>query len=247
MKAFNLEKIVLGLCTALGLIILGISINKGLQSFSNKERVVTVKGLAEKEIKAISSRISIGYTFSGDEPKSLVEKIDARTNAILSGLKDKGITNASVSDLNLYDTKTYYQIKWINGKQVKEKVDRYHASKTIMFDIKDVESTDKISNDINIYLINKNLTAEFSIDYSFPELNTIKPELIAESTKNAREAGEQFAKDSKSKLGKIKTATQGQISIANRYSDESGVTSIPAEPYMQKARVVSTIVFFLED
>ena len=75
-------------------------------------------------------------------------------------------------------------------------------------------------------------------DYIFPELNSVKPKLIAESTKNARIAGEQFANDSEATLGKIKTASQGQISIAGRY--DSPV------PYIQKARVVSTIVFFLD-
>jgi hypothetical protein len=33
-----------GACIALGLIVVGTCINKGLQSFSNKERVVTAKG-----------------------------------------------------------------------------------------------------------------------------------------------------------------------------------------------------------
>ena len=72
--------------------------------------------------------------------------------------------------------------------------------------------------------------------------------MLFRSTKNARIAGEQFAKDSKSKLGKIKTASQGQISLAGEfYSEEDAVSDTPTEPYIQKARVVSTIVFFLED
>ncbi|HLU85411.1 MAG TPA: hypothetical protein VKZ45_08050, partial [Vicingaceae bacterium] len=75
---------------------------------------------------------------------------------------------------------------------------------------------------------------------------SIKPQLIAESTKNARVAGEQFANDSQAKLGKIKTASQGQITIAGRYYYDEDLTGIPEEPYIQKARVVSTIVFFLE-
>lgn len=74
----------------------------------------------------------------------------------------------------------------------------------------------------------------------------IKPQLIAESTKNARVAGEQFANDSQAKLGKIKTASQGQITIAGRYYYDEEARETPKEPYIQRARVVSTIVFFLE-
>jgi hypothetical protein len=100
---------------------------------------------------------------------------------------------------------------------------------------------------MELELISKNLTSSISDNYVFPELNEIKPQLIAESTKNARIAGEQFANDSKSTLGKIKTASQGQINIVNNYDyDMESSPNSPRKPYMQKVRVVSSIVFFLE-
>jgi hypothetical protein len=74
--------------------------------------------------------------------------------------------------------------------------------------------------------------------YSFNGLNEIKPAMIDEATKNARTAAEKFAKDSDSKLGKIKTATQGVFSIENR--DEN-------TPYIKKVRVVTNVQYFLED
>jgi hypothetical protein len=93
------------------------------------------------------------------------------------------------------------------------------------------------------------MTADVKSIYVFPDLNTIKPKLIAESTKNARISGEQFANDSKARLGKIKTASQGQISIVGEYDYEEESTMAgknAPEAYIQTARVVSTIVFFLE-
>ena len=74
--------------------------------------------------------------------------------------------------------------------------------------------------------------------YSFNGLNEIKPAMIDEATKNARSAAEKFAKDSDSKLGKIKTATQGVFSIENR--DEN-------TPHIKKVRVVTNVQYFLED
>lgn len=75
------------------------------------------------------------------------------------------------------------------------------------------------------------------INYQYTALNDIKPAMIAEATKNAREAAAQFAKDSGSKVGKMKTASQGQFSI----DDE------PSTPFTKKVRVVTTIVYYLED
>ncbi|MBQ8772885.1 MAG: hypothetical protein IJZ17_00185, partial [Muribaculaceae bacterium] len=72
----------------------------------------------------------------------------------------------------------------------------------------------------------------------YTDLNLIKPDMIAEATAAAREAGDKFAADSNSKLGKIKTASQGQFTIENRDSNT---------PYIKNVRVVTTIVYYLED
>lgn len=78
----------------------------------------------------------------------------------------------------------------------------------------------------------------YQTQYEYTDLNSIKPAMIAEATKNAREAAQKFAEDSKSKLGKIKTASQGQFSI----SDRDQYT-----PYIKHVRVVSTIDYYLKD
>lgn len=240
--------LILGASIAIGLIVLGVCVNSGLKSFSNKERIVTVKGLAEQNIKATLAEVNINVALSGDVPQELIASVDNRVAKISAYLKEKGYKDFSVSSLNLNDSKTYYTDQW-NGKEyVKVKKDRYSGSKNISIKMADVEKVAYISNSINIDLINANLSSDVTSSYEFPELNSIKPKLIEESTKNARIAGEQFANDSRSKLGKIKTASQGQISIAGQYYYEEDATSeVPKEPYLQKVRVVSTIVFFLED
>ena len=118
------------------------------------------------------------------------------------------------------------------------KINRYSNELSLTIQSEDVETVEKKANQLKSDLIKEGLTSRIYTHYAFPELNSVKPKLIAESTKNARIAGEQFANDSEATLGKIKTASQGQISIAGSYDS-------PA-PYIQKARVVSTIVFFLD-
>ena len=83
-------------------------------------------------------------------------------------------------------------------------------------------------------------TSEYSnpITYDYTELNAIKPAMIAEATKNAREAAAKFADDSGSKVGKIQSARQGQFSIENRDT---------YTPYIKEVRVVTTLTYFIED
>ncbi len=244
--------IYIGLSILIGLLLLGVFIFKGLKTFSDKDRVVTVKGLAEMNMIANSASISISFSISGDELPGIIKKSELKRNAILNFLTSTGINknDTKVKNIGINDRQTYYEIRWRNGREEEVKVDRYTVSQTIEIKSIDVKGTEDLMAKLRLDLVSKDLTSTLNANYVFPELNSIKPQLIAESTKNARISGEQFANDSQAQLGKIKTASQGQITIAGRnyYYDEDGVeqTEKPAEPFIQKARVVSTIVFFLE-
>jgi hypothetical protein len=62
--------------------------------------------------------------------------------------------------------------------------------------------------------------------------------MIEEATRKAREVAEKFARDSASRLGKIRSAQQGQFTISDR--DDS-------TPYIKNVRVVSTVEYYLSD
>lgn len=248
----NTSSIQLSISILIGLMVLGFFIYKGLKTFSDKDRVVTVKGLAEMNMIASSATINISFSISGDDLKDILQKSEKKKTAITQYLESTGINNneIKIQNVDVNDRQDYYDTQWIDGKRVKVKVDRYTVTQSIQITSKDVKNTENLVSKLRLDLVSKDLTSNISSNYLFPELNTIKPQLIAESTKNARISGEQFANDSQAKLGKIKTASQGQITLAGRYYyNEDGTeeyTDKPAEPYIQRARVVSTIVFFLE-
>ncbi|MCK9481100.1 MAG: SIMPL domain-containing protein [Bacteroidia bacterium] len=241
--------IFMGISLFLGLVLLGVFIYRGLKTFSDKDRVVTVKGLAEMNMEATSATINVSFSMNGDNVQEILRTSEDKKNAVLAYLKEFGIHDSliTIGQKDVTDRQRYYEKSWVNGKQVDVKIDRYTVWQYIYIKSIEIKKTEEQLAQIKMDLINKDLTSNISANYIFPELNTIKPKLIAESTKNARIAGEQFANDSKAKLGKIKTASQGQITIAgNYYYYDEEESSIPQEPYLQKARVVSTIVFFLE-
>ncbi len=242
------KSIILGISLLLGLSLLGYFIFKGLKTFSDKDRVVTVKGLAEMNMKATSATIALNFSLSSDDLQDVIRQTESKKNAIVDYLVKVGYSknNISVNNIDVTDRQKYYETQWENGQQVQVKIDRYTITQSLSVQSKDVETTENKASQIKLDLVSKDLTSNIYTNYSFPELNSIKPQLIAESTKNARVAGEQFANDSQAELGKIKTASQGQISIVGNYYYDEEATEKPEEPYIQKARVVSTIVFFLE-
>jgi len=242
---------ILGASILIGLTLLGFFIFKGLKTFSDKDRVVTVKGLAEMNIAATSASISLSFSASGDNLQDIIKQTEVKKNSIITYLASLGYDKKDIqtNNIDIVDKETYFATEWLNGQQVKTKIDRYKTTQSITIQSKEVKTTEDKAAQLKLDLVSKDLTSAITTNYSFPELNSIKPKLIAESTKNARVAGEQFANDSEATLGKIKTASQGQITIVGKYYyDEVAGTDNekPTEPYIQKARVVSTIVFFLE-
>jgi hypothetical protein len=81
------------------------------------------------------------------------------------------------------------------------------------------------------------------ITYSFTKLNDVKPTMIAAATQDARRGAQQFAADSGTEVGGIRSATQGYFSIGARDGEDAG--SGNDSPF-QKVRVVTTIEFYLD-
>ena len=238
--SYNSRPRFIGISLILGLSLLGFFIFKGLKTFSDKDRVVKVKGLAEMNITAISAQTYLSFSFSGDNLQKIIRDTETKKLRIINYLKETGFEdkNINIGSPEISDKEKYYEDQWINGKTVSVKIKRYSSGLSLTIQSEDVKTVEQKAKQLKFDLIKKGLTSSIYSDYIFPELNSVKPKLIAESTKNARIAGEQFANDSEATLGKIKTASQGQISIAGSYDSP--------DPYIQKARVVSTIVFFLD-
>ena len=230
------EKFLPSLLIAVGIAVSGLCIKSGMDSFAAKERVVSVRGLAEREVKANKVTWPIQFKVVGDELNAVYNSIQKNNAAIIDFLKQNGVKDDEIS-VNAPDLTDMEAERYVNNIRY-----RYNVSQVIVVVSNDV---DKISNLImrQTELLKQGVAIaasdyQYKVSYEFTELNSIKPEMIAEATKAARIAGEQFAKDSDSELGKIKKATQGQFSIENR--DEN-------TPYIKKVRVVSYVEFFIED
>jgi len=232
MKNYIRESILL----CIGLIVMGLCIYSGLNSFSSRQRTVTVKGLSEREVKADVVTWPICVNMAGNDLSSINSQIAANNAAIKQFLLDGGLSEDEITfnapsvtdrDAERYSSRAngYRYVASSIVTVVSDKVDLVGQLVTRQGELlsKGVAiASDDYSNQIS---------------YEFTGLNDIKPEMIEEATKNAREAGEKFAKDSESRLGKIKTATQGQFSIYDRDS---------YTPSIKKVRVVTTIVYYLK-
>ena len=229
---------ILGLFLCIGLVVFGYQVSNGIVYFKSLERTVTVKGLSEREVPANIAIWPITFKEAGNDLNQLYSSIQKKNEIVLKFLENAGIKREeiSVSPPGILD-------KQAEGYGGSENIKfRYSANSTITVYTKNVETVRKAMSKLvdlgkwGIALTRQNYQGQSEFIYA--KLNEIKPEMVEEATKNAREVALKFARDSNSKLGKIKKARQGQFSINNR--DNS-------TPYIKKVRVVSTIEYYLSD
>lgn len=218
---------------AAGIFFLGLFIKVGIDHLAYRDRNVTVRGLAEREVPANRVTWPITYSVAGDDLLSLYDQVTRYNKIIMDFLTSNGIPKEEIS-VNPPDTynATTNQYGSSNFRY------KYSLSCTVTVATSKVDTVRKLL-DRQVELLKDGIPYSNSyINYEYTALNDIKPEMIAQATKNAREAAARFAADSGSKVGKMKTANQGQFSI----EDTSNST-----PFIKKVRVVSTIVYYLED
>jgi hypothetical protein len=218
---------------AIGIMVMGWCVKAGIDNFTNKDRKVTVKGLAEREVPADKVTWSISTKETGNDLPTLYERINVQAGKIKAFMKQNGLEESEIT-VNPPSVSDLEAREWGDN----QKPFRYIVNTTITVATTKVEAVNKA-----IFKQAELLKQGVALDSSYPNyeyasFQQMKPEMMSEAIKNAQKTAEQFAEASESKLGKIQTAGQGQFEIENR--DEN-------TPYIKKIRVVTTVTYSLDD
>lgn len=231
------NRIIAAAITALGIVILGFSLKAGIDNFTNKDRRVTVKGLAEREVDADKVIWPIQTKEIGNDLPALYKKINATNDAVKKFLKANGIKD---SEMNVNaPTVIDLSAERYNTQPVPQ---RYNITSTIIVTSHNVKLVRAIMAKQGELLQQGIAIVDGGYDnpikYEFVAFKEMKPKMMTEAIENAEKTAQQFAENSHSTLNKIVSADQGQFSIDNR--DEN-------TPYIKKVRVVTTVTYSLKD
>lgn len=228
-----LGKFIPSLLIALSIVILGLCLKSGIDNFTFRVREVTVRGLAERQVMANEVTWPITFNIAGDDLTTIYDNVSRTDSIIVRFLTSSGITRDEIS---VAPPSTYNAAANQYGSSTFKY--KYSLESTVTVTTKKVDKVRELLGRQAELLKEGVAFSNSYINYRYTDLNAIKPAMIEEATKNARLAADKFAADSHSKVGKIKTASQGQFSIDD--SDSS-------TPWLKNVRVVSTIVYYIED
>lgn len=234
----NRSALTLGLCILAGLALLGALLGQSAIRFKEYERYVAVKGLSEREYPADIVIWPIQFAAADNDLGTLYATVEQNTAAIRAFLAERGIAGeeVTVAPPQIVDKAAQ---RYGDGPRSEF---RYTAQQTVTVYSGNVEAVRRVMSEVaaigrqGIALTGGEY--ENSTEYLFTRLNEVKPEMIQEATTKAREVAQKFAADSASRLGKIRSASQGQFTIEPRDKNN---------PHIKKVRVVSTVEYYLSD
>jgi len=234
---------VFGLCIALGPAMAGFFVYKGILEAKRSDRYVTAKGLVERIEKADRGIWEVGFKISGNNLTELYQKLSHDADIITTFIKKEGfeakeITVGSPRVVDLH-TREY-------GGSESLPAERYLIESTVSVNSSKVDNLNKLSAQTG-QLINQAISiSQTNVRFYLDKFNSLRPQLIADATKNAQEVAASFAQTTGSQLGGIRKANQGSITMTSPNSSPNQEYDEGLNSLMKKIRVVSTIEFYLQ-
>lgn len=230
-------KLLQAVILAVSIAFLGLCIKWGIDDFANKDRNVTVKGLAEKEVEADKVTWPIPTKELGNDLPELYQRINTTTAKVKAFLKQHGIKDEEIN-VNAPVVIDLNADQYSNNNRGF----RYNITSTITVTSQNVKLVRSIMAKQG-ELLKQGVAVldggyENRITYEYVGFKKMKPQMMQEAIKNAEATAQEFATNSNSKLNKITRADQGQFSIDDRDANT---------PYIKKVRVVTTITYSLKD
>ena len=222
---------------ALAIVIAGYFVGNMHKTGKQYDRYVQVKGLSEREVSADLAVWPINIVLTGNDLTTLKGQLEKQNEDVYQffvkqGFKSEEITRGMV---NISDANANQYNNAQNNRF------RYVAQSDFTVRTREIEKLQK-ALEASLELMSKGIVLGSKnqwrpIEYVFTGLNELKPSMIEEATKNAREVAEKFARDSNSDVGEIRIARQGLFSINDRDQNT---------PQIKIVRVVSTFDFQLK-
>jgi hypothetical protein len=242
-RSETLVAVIVGVSLIAGLTLGGYFVGKGCARFKSDIRTVTVTGLVEKDVKADQAVWVLRFSRASKNIKDALTKISSDRAATIDFLKNHCFNDGDISQQPISTIDKL--AREYDQNQAKDRL-RYVVTSSLRVTTTNIDLVTKALGATEELLKSGVLLNESNPQYIFTTFNSLRPQLLAEATKNARLTAQQFASDSGAKVGKIRSANQGTIQILGSDGNDESAFYSPTSTPSKKIRVVSTFEFELQ-
>ena len=232
------------LLVAIGLAAGGFLVGKGLERFRSADRSVTVKGLAEQDVEADFATWTLGFRRAGNDFSGVQKALAADRDHVVAFLKERKFSDDEI-EIRPLEVQDAYAREYSSNTQPL----RFQGAGRVIVKSarpKDVAAAALAVDPLiqaGVQLGGSDSGTPSGPRYQLRGFNEIKTPLLAQATKNAREQAEKFAADAGAKLGALRSANQGVITIGD---GDGGQGGDDGSSRVKRLRVVSTFEYALD-
>lgn len=218
-----------------------LGVGNGIERFRMADRSVTVKGLAELDVRSDYAVWSVRFRRAGQSFADVHQALADDRQRVVQFLRAQGFSDDELDPRPL-KVQDLLAREWGSGQVAL----RFNGSGEVLVRSVRVERVEVASAGTDP-LIAAGLQLDTDAGMGSPQyqlrgFNDIKPRLLAEVTANAREQAERFAADAGARLGALKSANQGVIQVI----DDDGSGESFGRTIGKRLRVVSTFTYYLD-
>ena len=220
----------------------GWSVGQGVERFRVADRSVTVKGLAEMDVKSDFAVWTLGFRRGGDDFAELQQRLAGDRQAVVAFLREQGFDEAEI-EVRPLQVQDLLAREW--GSQ--EVALRFNGQGQVLVKTARVDAVAAAANALDPLIqagvqLDSESGGAMGPRYQLRGFNELKPVLLQQATANAREQATRFADDAGARLGELRNANQGVI----RVIDDDGSDMESGRTIGKRLRVVSTFQYALD-
>ena len=223
---------------AVAVVLLAVALAWGLQrvgdGFARRDGdTVSVRGTAQRNVKADRAVWKLSVSQSADTPASAIAGVASGVEEVLSFLNQNAVPRNAVS---LGSISNYANKEYIDGN-ASGRVLSYEASREVIIRLTDVDKVSALAADLGEVLARGVNIYTNGPEYYLDSLAEIRPELLAEAMIDARSRAESLLGAVDGKVGEVRSVSSGPFQVTVRDS-----TDVESGGYFDTASIDKTVV-----
>ncbi|HLK85919.1 MAG TPA: SIMPL domain-containing protein [Candidatus Binataceae bacterium] len=242
--------VILGLLVGAGAALAGYFVGQGFFQGRRAERYVSVKGLAERDVKADLALWTLKFSATGSDISAVSTASEHDSELVRAFIIKSGFIDREVEALPTRIDDQFAFTALVGPPNV-EAARRYVVTAGFEIRTSRVDAV-RAASQLTGELIRQGVVLDghpsvsggVNPAYLFTRVSDIRPAMLAQATRSARALAQQFAADSNSRLGPIRRASEGVFEVLSR----DGERANPAEERAsieKRLRLVSTVEYYL--
>lgn len=203
-------------------------------------QTITVLGEAKTQEKNQVATFTAGVNAVNDSKEEAIKEVNEKISKIITAVRDFGVTSKDIKTQNLsiyQDEETYYE----EGKQ-KRRFGQWRVSNSIEIRLTNVEKADRLAE----ILTSSGANNVWGPNFSLEDTKIAEVSLLKEAIENAKEKGQEIAKSTNRKLGKILSVNETGYSQPIYRAEGLGTGGGGMEPGVSTISKQVVVVFELK-